>query len=96
MITVNSTVKMIYRNTGTFFGVHVTSNPLDLSYSEITIASGAVSHDKYPSNFRFSFISQFKFSNYLGKMKWVRTGVADQEVLSIEKESENSKRCGDG
>ncbi|KAH9758196.1 transmembrane protein [Citrus sinensis] len=42
MITVNSTVKMIYRNTGTFFGVHVTSNPLDLSYSEITIASGAI------------------------------------------------------
>lgn len=56
MITVNSTVKMIYRNTGTFFGVHVTSNPLDLSYSELTIASGAVSHHKYPSNFRFSFI----------------------------------------
>lgn len=42
MITVNSTVKMIYRNTGTFFGVHVTSNPLDLSYSEITIASGTI------------------------------------------------------
>ncbi|KAF2309800.1 hypothetical protein P3X46_021028 [Hevea brasiliensis] len=40
MITVNSTVKMIYRNTGTFFGVHVTSTPVDLSYSEITIASG--------------------------------------------------------
>ncbi|KAG8632636.1 hypothetical protein MANES_18G038901v8 [Manihot esculenta] len=43
MITVNSTVKMIYRNTGTFFGVHVTSTPVDLSYSEITIASGNVS-----------------------------------------------------
>ncbi|MBA0876725.1 hypothetical protein Goshw_021769 [Gossypium schwendimanii] len=40
MITMNSTVKMIYRNTGTFFGVHVTSSPLDLSYSQINIASG--------------------------------------------------------
>ncbi|KDP41715.1 hypothetical protein JCGZ_16122 [Jatropha curcas] len=40
MISVNSTIKMIYRNTGTFFGVHVTSTPVDLSYSEITIASG--------------------------------------------------------
>ncbi|EEF52384.1 uncharacterized protein LOC8278850 [Ricinus communis] len=42
MISINSTVKMIYRNTGTFFGVHVTSTPVDLFYSEITIASGAV------------------------------------------------------
>lgn len=42
MITMNSTVKFTYRNTGTFFGVHVTSTPLDLSYSEIVIASGNV------------------------------------------------------
>ncbi|KAI4308177.1 hypothetical protein L6164_031278 [Bauhinia variegata] len=40
MISMNSTVKFKYRNTGTFFGVHVTSTPLDLSYSEIVIASG--------------------------------------------------------
>ncbi|KAJ6400022.1 hypothetical protein OIU84_015641 [Salix udensis] len=43
MISVNSTVRMSYRNKGTFFGVHVTSTPLDLSYSEITLASGSVS-----------------------------------------------------
>lgn len=43
MITVNSTVKLIYRNTGTFFGVHVTSTPLDLIYSQISVASGSVS-----------------------------------------------------
>ncbi|XP_011017528.1 PREDICTED: uncharacterized protein LOC105120843 [Populus euphratica] len=42
MISVNSTVKMTYRNEGTFFGVRVTSTPLDLSYSEITIASGNI------------------------------------------------------
>ncbi|KAK9002837.1 hypothetical protein V6N11_060416 [Hibiscus sabdariffa] len=42
MITMNSTVKFTYRNTGTFFGVHVTTTPLDLSYSHITIASGTV------------------------------------------------------
>ncbi|KAB2082657.1 hypothetical protein E1A91_A05G218000v1 [Gossypium mustelinum] len=42
MITMNSTVKMIYRNTGTFFGVHVASTPLDLSYSQINIASGTM------------------------------------------------------
>ncbi|KAK8495964.1 hypothetical protein V6N13_103491 [Hibiscus sabdariffa] len=42
MITMNSTVKFTYRNTGTFFGVHVTATPLDLSYSQITIASGTM------------------------------------------------------
>ncbi|BAT72668.1 hypothetical protein VIGAN_01009400 [Vigna angularis var. angularis] len=42
MITLNSTVKFTYRNTGTFFGVHVTSTPLDLSFSEIVIATGNV------------------------------------------------------
>ncbi|KAF9687555.1 hypothetical protein SADUNF_Sadunf02G0105600 [Salix dunnii] len=42
MISVNSTVKMTYRNKGTFFGVRVTSTPIDLSFSEITIASGNI------------------------------------------------------
>jgi len=42
MITLNSTVRFTYRNTGTFFGVHVTSTPLDLSFSEIVIATGNV------------------------------------------------------
>ncbi|KAK4274681.1 hypothetical protein QN277_017870 [Acacia crassicarpa] len=48
MITMNSTVKFTYRNTGTFFGVHVTSTPVDLSYSEIRIASG-IMHKFYQS-----------------------------------------------
>ncbi|XP_057446981.1 uncharacterized protein LOC130738830 [Lotus japonicus] len=40
MISMNSTLKFTYRNTGTFFGVHVASTPLELSYSEIVIAAG--------------------------------------------------------
>ncbi|KAE9588239.1 hypothetical protein Lal_00002978 [Lupinus albus] len=40
MITLNSTLKFRYHNTATFFGVHVSSTPFDLSYSEIVIASG--------------------------------------------------------
>ncbi|KAL0314862.1 UNVERIFIED_CONTAM: hypothetical protein Sangu_2330600 [Sesamum angustifolium] len=40
MISMNSTVKFTFRNTGTFFGVHVSSTPLDLSYSQLTIGSG--------------------------------------------------------
>lgn len=43
MVTMNSTVKLIFRNTASFFGVHVASTPVDLSYSQITLASGAVS-----------------------------------------------------
>ncbi|KAI6688107.1 hypothetical protein NL676_024935 [Syzygium grande] len=42
MITVNSTVKFTYRNTGTFFGVHVTATPVDLTYSKLRIASGTL------------------------------------------------------
>ncbi|KAL3813625.1 hypothetical protein ACJIZ3_014893 [Penstemon smallii] len=42
MVTMNSTATLIFRNTGTFFGVHVTSTPLDLSYSDLTIATGTV------------------------------------------------------
>ncbi|XP_031119871.1 uncharacterized protein LOC116023056 [Ipomoea triloba] len=42
MISLNSTVKFLYRNTATFFGVHVTSSPVDLSFSEITIGSGTL------------------------------------------------------
>lgn len=42
MISVNSTVKFTYRNTGTFFGVHVSSTPLDLSYSDLVVASGTL------------------------------------------------------
>ncbi|KAK4428968.1 hypothetical protein Salat_1196800 [Sesamum alatum] len=40
MISMNSTVKFTFRNTGTFFGVHVSSTPLALSYSQLNIGSG--------------------------------------------------------
>ncbi|XP_047312005.1 uncharacterized protein LOC124915350 [Impatiens glandulifera] len=42
MVTMNSTVKLIFHNSGTFFGVHVTSTPVDLSYSELTLATGTI------------------------------------------------------
>ncbi|GMP27967.1 hypothetical protein CsSME_00003718 [Camellia sinensis var. sinensis] len=42
MATTNSTVKFIFRNTGTFFGVHVKSTPVDLSYSQLTLATGNI------------------------------------------------------
>ncbi|KAG7029333.1 hypothetical protein SDJN02_07671, partial [Cucurbita argyrosperma subsp. argyrosperma] len=42
MASVNSSVKLIFRNTGSFFGVHVSSTPVDLTYSEISVASGTV------------------------------------------------------
>ncbi|EXC32844.1 hypothetical protein L484_009544 [Morus notabilis] len=40
MISLNATLKLTFRNTGTFFGVHVKPTPIDLIYSEIAVASG--------------------------------------------------------
>lgn len=43
MVSMNSTVKFTFRNTATFFGLHVTSTPLALTYSQLTLATGTVS-----------------------------------------------------
>ncbi|XVF59404.1 hypothetical protein PTKIN_Ptkin07bG0273100 [Pterospermum kingtungense] len=42
MVSMNCTVKLTYRNIATFFGVHVTSTPLDLTYSQLTVATGSI------------------------------------------------------
>ncbi|CAO2830905.1 unnamed protein product [Amaranthus hypochondriacus] len=44
MATVNATVKLRYRNRGTFFGTHVTSTPLALAFEELTLASGTMKY----------------------------------------------------
>ncbi|MBA0551078.1 hypothetical protein Golob_021978 [Gossypium lobatum] len=40
MFSLNSTVKISYRNPATFFAVHVTSTPWELHYFQLKIASG--------------------------------------------------------
>ncbi|XP_076883176.1 uncharacterized protein LOC143531854 [Bidens hawaiensis] len=42
MVNLNATIKFSFRNRGTFFGVHVSSTPIDLSYTELTLASGTI------------------------------------------------------
>ncbi|KAA8537766.1 hypothetical protein F0562_027654 [Nyssa sinensis] len=42
MVSMKATVKLTFRNTATFFGVHVTSTPLDLSYSQLTVGTGNI------------------------------------------------------
>lgn len=42
MVNMNATVKFVFRNRGTFFGVHVTSTAVDLSFLELTLASGRI------------------------------------------------------
>lgn len=42
MLTLNSTVRILYGNPATFFGVHVTSTPLELHYYQLKVASGEV------------------------------------------------------
>lgn len=64
MVTMNSTVKIVFRNRGTFFGVHVTSTPLDLSFSELTLASGTVSNTLH---YCFKFFEETYFTHKLAK-----------------------------
>ena len=40
--TINATVRLSFRNTGTFFGVHVTAQPVTFYYSQLLMASGDV------------------------------------------------------
>ncbi|XP_043703537.1 uncharacterized protein LOC122653673 [Telopea speciosissima] len=40
MLTVNCSLKMSVYNPATFFGIHVSSSPVDLIYSEMTVATG--------------------------------------------------------
>uniref|UniRef100_A0A2N9HJF9 Late embryogenesis abundant protein LEA-2 subgroup domain-containing protein n=1 Tax=Fagus sylvatica TaxID=28930 RepID=A0A2N9HJF9_FAGSY len=42
MLSLNSTVKILYRNPATFFGVHVTATPIQLQYYQLQLASGQV------------------------------------------------------
>lgn len=43
MVSVNTIVKFKFRNTATFFGLHVTATPLHLSFSKLNVATGVVS-----------------------------------------------------
>ena len=43
MLTLNSTVRIFYRNPATFFGVHVSSTPVELHYYQLKVATGYVS-----------------------------------------------------
>lgn len=40
MVSMNSSVKMTFRNTATFFGVHVSSTPLNINYYQLSLATG--------------------------------------------------------
>lgn len=42
MLTMNCSVKMSVYNPATFFGIHVSSTPINLMYSEIAVATGQV------------------------------------------------------
>jgi hypothetical protein len=41
--TLNATVRLTFRNTGSFFGVHVTAQPVTFYYSQLLMAAGDVS-----------------------------------------------------
>ena len=43
MLTVNGSLKLSVYNPATIFGIHVSSAPINLVYSEIAVATGQVS-----------------------------------------------------
>lgn len=42
MMSVNATVRLRFRNRGTFFSLHVTATPFLLFFDDLTVASGEV------------------------------------------------------
>lgn len=60
MLSLNSTVKILYRNPATFFAVHVTSTPLELHYFQLKLASGQV--NSYAKSKVKSVILRLNFS----------------------------------
>ena len=42
MLTVNGSLRLSVYNPATIFGIHVTSTPINLVYSEIPVATGQV------------------------------------------------------
>lgn len=42
MLTMNSSVEMSVYNPATFFGIHVSSTPVNLMYSQLAAATGEV------------------------------------------------------
>ncbi|KAE8820022.1 hypothetical protein D1007_01989 [Hordeum vulgare] len=48
MSTINATVRLTFRNTGSFFGVHVTAQPVTLYYSQLLMASGDMKYFYQP------------------------------------------------
>lgn len=96
MISMNSTVKLTFKNRATFFGVHVTSTPLDLSFSQLTIANGSVIIVTHIIFFIFFYIIMSKLISISLLVFYLIVffvGVAVEEILSIKEESENYE-CG--
>ncbi|XP_043725553.1 uncharacterized protein LOC122672121 [Telopea speciosissima] len=48
MLTVNCSLKMSVYNPATFFGIHVSSTPVNLIYLEITVATGQLTNYYQP------------------------------------------------
>ena len=44
MLTVNGTLRMSIYNPATLFGIHVHSTPINLVFSDITVATGEVNN----------------------------------------------------
>ncbi|XP_043714169.1 NDR1/HIN1-like protein 1 [Telopea speciosissima] len=86
MMSVNSTVKIWFRNPATFFGVHVTSTPLQLYYYQLKLASGYMGKF-YQSRKSQRVITVMVKGNQVplyGGVSAVNGGLIKQDLQSVE------------
>ena len=50
MLTVNGSLKFTVRNPASIFGIHVSSTPINLLYSDISVATGQVGKSVSPES----------------------------------------------
>jgi hypothetical protein len=65
MMSVNATVRLRFRNRGTFFGLHVSATPFHLFFDDLTVASGNVCAPPSPPSHHhriFAFASTITIS----------------------------------
>ncbi|EMS53977.1 hypothetical protein TRIUR3_17588 [Triticum urartu] len=84
MMSVNATVRLRFRNRGTFFGLHVTAAPFHLFFDDLTVASGNTTNETVilSSILRLAFVLRAR-AHILGlllRSKFYRRGVCRLDV----------------
>uniref|UniRef100_A0A0E0GAX6 Late embryogenesis abundant protein LEA-2 subgroup domain-containing protein n=1 Tax=Oryza nivara TaxID=4536 RepID=A0A0E0GAX6_ORYNI len=88
MMSVNATVRLRFRNRGTFFSLHVTSTPFHLFYDDLTVATGHVRALSTTPTLAFLLVLLPEFAYAIlnqqkGDLEWKRNNTQRQAVASL-------------